>query len=308
MLSLLAGPIDIVPGDPLPVSPTVRVEFGAVWLDDRGLYFVHNDMFVTHVDGKALHVGQGEYFSQLVGWSTVHNAPIIAMNTGWAPIRLPGMHRFTEWRAGRPPQGLLSDRKLNGYGHKMYSAPVDSTDLNLGTLEYTFPNPFQETLYTHTVYAGQKNGKHLWWIVDGNGRYYKYNSTDKIEAEGYVRSGFGSAIRAVAYSVKHDLFFVVRGGASTPHQLYVYATEPEAQTLSVPTVTPTLRRGGRSKVTTKLTGSYGEACGDRSVTFSTNYGTVYPTTVLTGKDGVATTYLYASVADTAATTITATAD
>lgn len=316
MLSLLRGPIDIVPGDPWQHPPGVRVG-GCQWVDERGLYFIDTlsssfayarKMYVTHLSGKAVLVG-GPFYANEMGWSAIDSAPVVNTIQGnWGAYRLPTFHPISSGTYGGASLAPSPNRKIRYAGSGIV---YSSSGLNAfpATVEYRFLNPIDAHTYNGLItYAGQSNSKHFWWCVEPtSGRFYKYNSTDKTEATGYVRSGFGSAVKQVAYSAKHDLFFVVRANVDTaqPDQLYVYANEVVPAALSAITLTPSARRGGRSKITTKLTGSYGEACVGVTVTFGADRGTVEPSAVATDSTGTATSYLYASVTDISAVTVTA---
>lgn len=146
----------------------------------------------------------------------------------------------------------------------------------------------------------------LWFACSPTGVLWQYDAVANTIVAG-SKTSIGVWTVGCAYSKAHDLLFkVVRGAtAADPDQLYVYANEPQASTLTPPAFATTPpRRGQRVKVTTRVLGDQGEPCGGRVVQFSAVAAQIESAAVETDATGTATATFRADAPGPATVTAT----
>jgi hypothetical protein len=312
MRSLVAGPFDVVPLDPLEPDPIlVQDNAGVLWMDQLGLLCLTTTqlIYAIQVDGRAIKIGSRFPATiQRLGWNVARRLPMLHTSHlttyRWRLVDMPSTYEYesnletaaeTEVFAN-PPFVVLPDRKLASVGHRLLS------DESGGTEEHAFSGatPGGGGMLS---YAGEVDGHHLLWAFNlGADEVFLYDATSRAEL---VRTSFGSTYGAAAYSRKHDCFFVLREEAGV-WRLYIYANEPIASSVSPPAFSGPVRRGSIREVAVTVLGSNGEPCRNRLVTFSANTGLIPRPTVMTDSDGEARTIFRAPFSAGASLTLTAT--
>lgn len=300
MLSLVHGPVDLVAADAGDPAIAVPINAGAAWVEGWGLALINgNEAVLAHVSGRVVRIGKRDLWSS-IGWS--HDDQL-CLGSRWRRVSFPASADLSEvWAGSGVPVGplaLLADRALtfDGYRVVAHGLSVPSTL----TVE-------------HTVFAAVSGGgaifpadlaRQRWWLLSlGTGDVALYDAAVKAEVAG-ARTSLGTGpIRAAAYSRKLGLFFVVR--RATVDQLYVYANEPAASSISAPTFSAAPRAGALRTVRSRVTGAHGEPCAERVVTFSASAGSLDRASVETGADGWAETTYRAPAGAVTGASVTAT--
>lgn len=302
MLTLLAGPIDITPLDPLDEVVLAQVGIG-MWRDDRGLYFVSaagstnvGNVYVVHVNGQAARVGGTRLVScSGIGWSAEDRLPTVANNAGhWSKGTLPACGVIGDIHNYGPSYAVMADRRLVYSANWVKNYPYDATTPE--NIEYTFSSPLSGGFPAMLMYAGKENDAHLWWGLTGDtGNLQKYDATNRTIAPGLNKTSIGPNVRTAGYSIKHRVFVAIRHNSDTGlDQLYVYgADDPAAATLSAVERLPAARRGGMSVLRTRVLGDKGEPCAGRNVRFAVTVGSVEQEVVATDASGYATVRFFA---------------
>lgn len=314
MIAQVAGPFDIVGIDPELIyadpdlTPVVNVLSKGVWVDSLSAILVvldsdsttAFDLCLLKQDGVLFRIGKRGKQWQGVGWS-YDDYPCLATISPdtVSKVLIPStLELFTETRTLSDVSGfaLMSDRYLTFDGNdviKQTFAGVSSVEKVITTLQ---PGP--GSIFPYNI----SNGNQLWWLVDrGNGKIYLYDATAKVELSAY-RTSFGlSDITMPAYSRKHNWFSCL----DSDGKLCIFANERKAYALSDPVVVAPIA-GKKSLVYAILTGSNGEACPNRVITFAVNAGTLSMPKVTTNAAGVASTEFDAPFDAIAARTANAT--
>lgn len=305
-LSLVAGPTNIVPHDPLEVGETLLVAACVgVWIDGAGLLVLSMSgstrvgyLYLVQTNGAAVRVSGRIGYLNGLGWSSEDDLLAIGASStaGWGKFAFPTTAPAIPWqlRSVGNSFAVMPDRVLVFTGAAIYTAPWGGEG-PVSDLEYAFASP--GSYGTGMIaYAGQVGGNEYWWCMDSDtGSVKRYNASYRVE-EGH-RTGFGSGFRVAAYSVKHGLFFVVRRESGADH-LYVYANEPVAASVETPTVTPSLKKGAPATLSARVLGDLSEPCAGRNVGFAVDRGAVDPAVVATDATGTARTSYWAAVSTT----------
>ncbi len=313
MLSLVAGPYDIVPADPLEAAVRVAVGPYGQWIEGRGMFFLSaagsthvGDLYLLQLDGRAVRIGHPQRPDMSVmGWSPSDGRVCFAGLSGWWKSAVPTIPVETLQSSVVPgPFGVLPDRVIAASTNKILSGPW-----NLGAWLTLEEHRFPFTGTPFLSYAGCVGGSERWWVTEHlAGGVYLYDSGTRMEVVP-ARTSLGQGFILSGYSLKHDLFFAVRTDTSrTPNvdQLYVYAHEPVAATISAPVFAPAPRRGGRSRLSVQVLGDQGEPCVGRNVQFTVSTGSLALAVVATDATGTATTDYVAPNAAVSGQTATAT--
>lgn len=321
MLSLVHGPIDIVARDPGDYFLASLGSGAVVWVEGVGLLAVSDwqahagaslhlsNLYTIRLDGSAIRVSSRQPYWAL-GWHfnaadpTAGDLPLVGGRTTTQRMRVPAtlpVEAAWGYPAGWGGFVDLADRVLwfwNGKirtGVRNVIAGTDEAAIWLGGAGPLIP--------------ADLGAKSLWYAVDtASGRVALYDAIAKAEIVA-GRTGFGSAVGAAAYSRKHGLFFVVRrdSGRSPPvDQLYVYANEPVAASVSAPTLSGSPLRGRTYTASARVLGDLGEPCAGRVVVFTATHGSVVTAGVETDATGWARTTYRAPLAATGGVGITAT--
>lgn len=296
-LSLVAGPTDIVPLDPLETYG-IKAEGHGLWLDGRGILLdcfragtsIRQGLYLVQPDGKAIRTGYGagSLYATSFGYSPADARLCLAVSSAWWKTSAPVFPRSTsEYRSvGCSSFGVLPDRVIGGSANAIYAYTIVPAEDSVDS-EREFLFAWTGFAISFLAYAGMESGHHRWWCLDEtHGWLALYDSTAKAEVAGH-RSSIG-AFHVASYSVEHDVFVAVRTSGDTS-QLSVYANEPVASAMSAPSFSPSVKRGVRSTLSARVTGDLAEPCPGRNVTFAVTAGTVDPVTVATDANGYART-------------------
>ncbi len=295
MLSLVAGPFPISTLDPM--ESTLLVTQGrGIWLDGLG-FLVQSDLGSTHEsetyllqpDGRGVRLGYQRSSPPTLGWSCADNKLVLGWGIyGWFKTSAPAFPTGATRAAWMSSSfGVLPDRAIAFDGQHIFFGGLDTND-GLNTIEYIFADGTPNSL-SMIAYAGQVGSMQHWWCLSSAGDVRRYDSTNKV-AVGH-RTAIGGAWRVAGYSRKHDLFCAVRRDSGVD-QLYWYANEPVAATISAPSFATAPKRGEAVLVSSQVLGALGELCPGRDVQFSASVGSVDPTCVATDATGTATTRYY----------------
>ncbi len=313
MLSLLHGPVDVVPRD-AGDAPQLA---GGQWVEGLGLVAVSGALYLVTLDGSAIRVSTRKAYARPSWYSDPAAAQFgdcIVLSTGGAGVypthrraHLPSTHPIDAvgWTGlAVDSQAVLADRSLCYKSGRIYVG-TRTTPPNAETIETSIGDVPGAGL----MLPAELGGRSRWWCVDlGTGRVYQYDAIAKAEILG-KRTGFGSAVSGAGYSRKHGVFVVLRRDAGRGvDQLYVYATEPVAAAIAAPVFAggAAPARGRAAAVSSRVLGSYGEPCAGRVVTFAATVGRFSRAGVETDADGWARTTYRAPLAATAGAVLSAT--
>ncbi len=317
MLSLVAGPTDIVPLDPLEAAVLVTTSpppgawgsgLSGFWEDGRGLWFVSDtgsthagEIYLVHLDGKAVRVGYRMTYSiRGLAQAPDEGLEVLAYDPGydkWFKTHLPVMDEVGPIHTeGQPGDVVLADRYLwCSWGPGGSSASVSSYSYptsHSNGVEHTFTGTASGSGNPALFDAGLVSGHRCLWCLDkGSGSLLHYDATARTEGPA-ARTSLGSGVRLAGYSVKLGLFVAVRRDTTrTPNvdQLYVYANEPVAASISAPSFSPAPARGGSSLLSSRVLGTLAEPCAGRNVAFTVSSGSLESSVTATDSEGYART-------------------
>lgn len=303
MRSLVHGPVAVV-ADDLDVPHSIDSSV-AQWIEGVGLLLVgSSQMWVVDLNGVCAKISDRVSWYGL-GWTYDDFLAVsygIGSGSRWSrmivPATAPVGSSYTNPLVGS--YAVLKDRLIRFSSGRVYRNDFNSSD---GSLEKEISNDVGAASGLILPYDLSRD---LWWLVAVNGAVFLYDATSKAEVVGR-RTSFGpGTLRSVGYSRKHKLFFVLRGTNSNL-TMEVWSDESTAASISAPTldIAP-VRAGMRRVVRSRVLGSDGEPCVDRSVRFQATVGTVDREVVRTDEEGWAETNYLAPLAPSLGVMVTAT--
>lgn len=303
-LSLVADPVDILPRDAFEADHGCLLAPAlCVWVERLGLLalgdtdtFYEGHIFLIQMDGTACRVGYTDIVDEL--GVDANGQAMFGRGVYWSPVHIPSCAPLAEAQGGStiPLQfAALSNRLLTfdcgTTPPRILAYPLGGGS---GTVEFTFEDADGAGGIGIMMRASQgPNFDHWYCFNRADGNVFLYDAIHNLEVPN-SRTSFGGEIRLAGYSVKHNLFFVVRRNTSPDpdiDQLYVYANEPQADFVDGPFFLDPPLRGSLTQLYVQVVGDMGEPCIGRNVTFEVTQGTVDPATVATDSEGFArTTY------------------
>ncbi len=279
MRSLVHGPVDLVVADAGDPAPLVGW-YAAAWVDGWGmLAIVGPELVLVQLTGRAVRLGARRAWYG-VGWS--HDDRPCA-GDAWRKVHIPSTRDLgAAWSGPTGTIALMQDRALAFNGANVTAAPVPGP--GGASLEAAiFGTPGGGSIVPYDLRAGRQ----LWWVINlSTTQIALYDAVAKAEVAGRRSSLGGGALRAFAYSRALGLFLAVRRDSGRGvDQLYAYADEPVAATVTAPTFSAPPRAGALRTVRSQVVGSDQEPCPERVVTFSATAGSFDQGSVATDAGG-----------------------